>query len=293
MNRAKGKKQSVLPYLLLAPLCIWLAVTLFIPIINVFQESLRDTTYVGTKGNFVGIKNYVNVLKDQSYWKSWLKSFQWVVGCTVIQTILGFSTALLVNGNSRIQKIARNWMIIPWIIPTIVVGIMWQWIFNGSYGIMNDVLMKLHLIGKPLNLIGGANSMWTLIFINVWHWFPFTAVIILAGLATIPKELYESASVDGASALQKFKHITFPGLGNVTFALGVVGTLWCFNIFDIIWVLTSGGPLDVTTTVPIYIYRGAFKSFKIGRTSAASVVTSVMLLVLAFLLMKLTKPKED
>lgn len=287
------KRDQMLPYLLILPLCIWLAVTLFIPVINVVMESLRDTTYVGTKGEFVGAKNYLNVLKDGAYWRAWLKSLQWVIGCTVIQTILGFSTALLVNGNGRIQKIAKNWMIIPWIIPTIVVGIMWQWIFNGSYGILNDVLMKLNLVEKPLNLIGGSGSMWTLIFINVWHWFPFTAVIILAGLATIPKDLYESASVDGANAFQKFRFITLPGLRNVTFALGVVGTLWCFNIFDMIWVLTSGGPLDTTTTVPIYIYRGAFKSFKIGRTSAASVITSVMLLAIALLLMKLTKPKED
>ena len=287
------KKEWLLPYLLILPLCIWLAVTLFIPVVNVVLESLRDTTYVGTKGEFVGGKNYLNVLKDAAYWKAWLKSLQWVIGCTVIQTILGFSTALLVNGSGRIQKVAKNWMIIPWIIPTIVVGIMWQWIFNGSYGILNDVLMKLDLIEKPLNMIGGSGSMWTLIFINVWHWFPFTAVIILAGLATIPKDLYESAAVDGASAFQKFRYITLPGLSNVTFALGVVGTLWCFNIFDIIWVLTSGGPLDTTTTVPIYIYRGAFKNFKIGRTSAASVITSVMLLAAALLLMKLTKPKED
>ena len=287
------KKYTVLPYLLIAPLGIWLIATLFIPVINVIIESFKDTTYVGTKGQIVGLKNYVNVLKDAAYWKALGKSLQWIVGCTILQTILGFATALLLKGNKRIQKIAKNWMIIPWVIPTIVVGIMWQWIFNGSYGILNKVLMNLDIISKPLNFIGGKGSMWTLIFINVWHWFPFTAVILLAGLATIPKELYESASVDGASGIRKFFYITLPGLRNVTFALGVVGTLWAFNIFDIIWTLTSGGPLDSTTTVPIYIYRGAFKSFKIGRTSAASVITSILLLIFAIVMVKVTKPKEE
>jgi multiple sugar transport system permease protein len=287
------KKNRILPYILIAPLGVWLIATLFIPVINVIAESVMDTTYVGTKGTYVGFKNYLNVLKDGGYWKAWVKSLQWVVGCTVLQTLLGFATALLVNGNKRIQKLAKNWMIIPWIIPTIVVGIMWQWIFNGSYGILNNVLLELNMISKPLNLIGGSGSMWTLVFINVWHWFPFTAVILLAGLATIPKELYESAAVDGANGFKKFMNITLPGLSNVTFALGVVGTLWCFNIFDIIWTLTSGGPLDSTTTVPIYIYRGAFKNFKIGRTSAASVITSLFLLIFALVMIKVTKPKEE
>lgn len=293
VEKKAGKKYGILPYLLIAPLGIWLIVTIFIPVINVIMESFKNTTYVGTQGDNIGLGNYKSVLADAAYWKAWGKSLQWILGCTILQTVLGFSVALLVKGNKRIQKLSKNWMIIPWIIPTIVVGIMWQWIFNGSYGILNKVLMNLDIISKPLNLIGGKGSMWTLIFINVWHWFPFTAVILLAGLATIPKELYESASVDGANGLRKFFHITLPGLSNVTFALSVVGTLWCFNIFDVIWTLTSGGPLDTTTTVPIYIYRGAFKSFKIGRTSAASVLTSLILLVFALIMIRATKPKEE
>ncbi len=132
-----------------------------------------------------------------------------------------------------------------------------------------------------------------MILINVWHWFPFTAIIILAGLGTIPNELYESAAVEGANAVQTFFKITLPSLQNITFTLGVVGTLWCFNIFDMIWPLTSGGPLNITTTVPVYIYRGAFQKFKIGRTSAASVVTAALLLVLAVVLIRATRPKDD
>jgi multiple sugar transport system permease protein len=188
MNLVKhkaGRRFGILPYLLIAPLVLWLILTIFIPVINVILESFKNTTYVGTKGENVGLANYKSVLTDAAYWKSWGKSLIWVVGCTILQTILGFSVALLVRGNKRIQKIAKNWMIIPWIIPTIVVGIMWQWIFNGSYGILNKVLMSLNLISKPLNLIGGKGSMLTLIFINVWHWFPFTAVILLAGLAKL------------------------------------------------------------------------------------------------------------
>ena len=244
--------RTVLPYLLVAPLLIWIVVTVFIPVVNVLIESMYNTTYVGTNGKFVGLKNYLSVLKDKNYWTAWLKSLQWLVGCTLIQTVLGFGTALVLNGNGRIRSIARTWTVIPWIIPTIVVSIMWQWIFNSSYGILNNALMKTGLISSPINFFSGSRAMWTLIC-----------------------------------------YITLPGLSHITFALGVIGTLWCFNIFDIIYITTEGGPLNLTTTVPVFIYREAFKNYKIGRSSAASIITAAFLLIIAILLAKATKPSDD
>jgi len=285
---------KALPYVLVAPLLLWLFATILIPVSNVIKDSLFSTTYVGTTGQYVGLGNYLSVLKDAAYWGAWKTSLLWVLGCTVVQTVLGFATALLLNHSTPLTRALRTWVIVPWIIPTIVVAILWQWILNGSYGVMNDLLMKMHIISAPVSLIGGANTaLMTVILINVWHWFPFTAIIVLAGLGTIPPELYESAAVEGANAVQTFFRITLPSLQNITFTLGVVGTLWCFNIFDMIWPLTSGGPLNITTTVPVYIYRGAFQKFKIGRTSAASVVTSVLLLLLAVVLIRATKPKDE
>lgn len=170
---------------------------------------------------------------------------------------------------------------------------MWQWIFNSSYGILNDLLQKMNLIQEGINFFGESRAMWTLIVVNVWHWFPFTTIILMSGLSTIPETLYESAEVDGASRWQRFRYITMPGLSKITFALVVIGTLWCFNIFDTIFITTEGGPLNLTTTVPIYIYREAFKNYQIGRSSAVSIVTAVLLLVLASILAKLSKPSED
>lgn len=272
---------------------VWLLVTVFIPVVNVFIDSLRNTTYVGIKGEFIGLENYKSVLTDRNYWTAWLKSIQWLVGCTVLQTILGFGTALLLNGHGRFRRVAKTWSIVPWIIPTIVVSIMWQWIFNSSYGILNDLLQKMNLITEGINFFGESKAMWTLIIINVWHWFPFTTIILLSGLATIPETLYESAEVDGASAWQRFRYITMPGLSKITFALVVIGTLWCFNIFDTIFITTEGGPLNLTTTVPIYIYREAFKNYQIGRSSAVSIVTAILLLILASVLAKISKPSAD
>lgn len=293
MKNKSGNIHRYLPYCLIAPLMIWLLITVFIPVVNVFIESMKNTTYVGTEGAFVGLDNYISVLKDKNYWISWLKSIQWLIGCTVLQTILGFGAALLLNGQGRFRRFAKTWSIIPWIIPTIVVSIMWQWIFNSSYGILNDILQKMKIVSEGINFFGESQALWTLIIVNVWHWFPFTTIILLSGLATIPDTLYESAEVDGASRLQRFRYITMPGLSKITFALVVIGTLWCFNIFDIIYITTEGGPLNMTTTVPIYIYREAFKNYQIGRSSAVSIVTAVLLLVLASVLAKLSRPADD
>jgi len=236
----KGKLfNRLLPYLLVAPIVTWLVFTIIIPLFSVVRESFYNTGFVGTKGAFVGFENYRDTIFSSLYWSTWGKSLIWVLVNAILQSILAFGIALLLNKKSRFGDFARTWMIIPWVIPTIVVVIMWQWIFNGSYGIFNHLLKSLHIIDQPINLIG--HSFWsfpTVMFINTWHWFPFMAVIVIAGMSTISEEIYEAADMDGANAWQKFWRITFPSLGKVTFALGLVGTLWSFNIFDTIYFLT-------------------------------------------------------
>ncbi|MBW4084259.1 carbohydrate ABC transporter permease [Paenibacillus sp. S150] len=292
-----GKKNilgKLVPYLLVAPIVIWIAVTIFFPLFNVIKESFYNTGFVGTKGSYVGFDNYKEAITSSAYWGAWTKSLIWVLGNSIAQTLLAFAIALLLNKPSRFANWARTWMIIPWVIPTIVVGIFWQWIFNGSYGIFNHVLKSLNLIDKPINLIG--DNTWSLpvtIFINTWHWFPFMAVIVLAGLSTISHEIYEAADVDGASKWQQFWKVTFPSLGPITFALGVVGTLWSFNIFDTIYILTGGGPAGATTTVPVFIYQQAFESFQIGKASATSIITAFFLIIFVSVFIKYSTPKED
>lgn len=296
-NHAKLRKNRwklLLPYLLLGPIVLWILVTIFLPLTNVIKDSFYDTGFVGTEGTFVGLQNYREVLLSDAYWGAWKKSLLWVFGNGIVQSLLSFAVALFLNNKRKVSEMARTWMIIPWVIPTIVVAIFWQWIFNGSYGIFNHVLRQLGLIDKPINLLGHEIlSLPTIIFINAWHWFPFMTVIILAGLSVIPDELYEASAVDGANKWQQFWRITFPSLAPVTFALGLVGTLWMFNIFDIIWVLTQGGPAGATTTVPVYIYQQAFDSFELGKASTISVVTAILLLIFATLFIKFASPKND
>jgi multiple sugar transport system permease protein len=288
------KMKNILPYLFISPIVLWIVITIFVPLSTVIKESFYSTGFVGTEGEFIGLQNYAEVITSSAYWGSWKKSLLWVFGNSIVQGILAFSVALFLNNKRKISKMARTWMIIPWIIPTIVVAIFWQWIFNGSYGILSHTLLSLGIINEPLNLLGDPVwSLPTIIFINSWHWFPFLAVIILAGLAGIPEELYEASAVDGANKWQQFWSITFPSLQHITFALGLVGTLWMFNIFDIIYTLTEGGPAGSTTTVPVQIYQQAFESYELGSASAMSVVTAIIMLLFAIVFIKFAAPKDE
>jgi multiple sugar transport system permease protein len=288
------KMKHLLPYLLISPIVLWIVITIFVPLSTVIKESFYNTGFVGTEGEFIGFQNYIEVLTSGVYWGSWTKSLIWVIGNSLTQGILAFAIALFLNNKRKVSKMARTWMVIPWIIPTIVVAIFWQWIFNSSYGILSHLLLSAGVIDQPLNLLGDPTwALPTIIFINSWHWFPFLAVIILAGLAGIPEELYEASAVDGASKWQQFWNITFPSLQHITFALGLVGTLWMFNIFDIIYTLTEGGPAGSTTTVPVQIYQQAFESYELGNASAMSVVTAILMLIFAVVFIKFAAPKDE
>ena len=154
---------GMLPFLLVAPLTIWIVATIFVPICTVLKESLFSTGFVGTKGSFVGLANYKETFLSLDYWAAWGNSLLWIAGNNILQTILAFALALLLRRQTRFTRWMRIWMIIPWVAPTIVVGIIWQWIFNGSYGILNRILLDLHVVAKPINLLGDrAHSSWEL-----------------------------------------------------------------------------------------------------------------------------------
>ncbi|MEL6272196.1 MAG: sugar ABC transporter permease, partial [Chloroflexota bacterium] len=178
--------------------------------------------------------------------------------------------------------------------PTVVVVVIWRWLLNASGGIVNYALVGLGFIESEIGFFSSGNSAVTsVILINSWRWFPFLAVIILAGLQSIPDDLYDAAAVDGASTAQQFWHITLPGLQPVLFVLGLVGTLLSFNVFDIIWLLTGGGPSSATTTLPVYIYETAFRKYSLSEAAAMSVVVSLFLLIFAVVFIRYAAPRLE
>jgi multiple sugar transport system permease protein len=294
LHKTNRSRQIFIGYLFVLPLLIWLAATILYPLILAILLSFQDVKIIGTEGSFVGFENYSKILSSDRFWDASGRSLVWLVGNAILQTLLAFMTALVLNQRFPGRRIARTWIILSWIVPTVVVVVIWRWLLNASIGMVNFVLVETHLLGAPVGFFGTKSSaMASVIFINSWRWFPFMAVVILAGLKSIPEELYDAAAVDGASIIQKFRHVTLPSLQPILFVLGLVGTMFSFNVFDIIWLLTKGGPSSATTTLPVYIYETAFTKFRLSQAAAMSVIASVFLLTFVVLFIRFAAPKLD
>lgn len=293
-RKAYRRNDLILAYILVAPLVLWLAATILYPLVSAIHLSLLNVKVIGSGGDFVGFANYQQVLSNNKFWAALGRSAVWVISNALLQTVVAFATALILKQRFRGRGIARIWIILSWIVPTVVVVIIWRWLLGTSGGIVNYLLVALGITSQPVGFFGsGPGAFAVLVFINSWRWFPLTAVILLAGMQGIPEELYEAAAVDGASGWQRFRKITMPALQPVLYVLGLVGTLWSVNVFDIIWLLTSGGPSSATTTLPVFIYDTAFKQYSLSRAAAASVLMGIVLLIFAVLFMRFMAPKTD
>jgi multiple sugar transport system permease protein len=281
-------------YLLVGPLVLWLVITIMIPLLYAIYVGFTDAGIIGTEADFIGVENYATAFGEAEFRSAFGRSLIWAVGGAVVQTVLAFATALALNQAFRGRRFARTWIILSWIIPTIVIAILWRWMLNASYGVVNFFVTTLGISDAPIDFLGSPKwALPTVIMINAWRWFPFLALLILAGLQSIPAELYEAAKVDGANATQRFFSITMPQLQPVLYVVGLIGTLWAFQIFDVIWLLTQGGPSRATQTLPVLIYDRAFNGFAMGEASAISVVLCAFLLIFSVLYIKFVPAGES
>ena len=288
------KKNNIEGWLFVSPLVIWISLIILVPIYIAFELSLFNVKIIGTSGKFVGIDNYIKLLGKSNFLNASLNSFYWVIGNAICQTFFAFTIALTINYKFPGKKIMANWIILSFIIPTVVVVVIWKLMLSSSSGVINSVLIDIGILDEATGFFSSPNKAFiSLVLINSWRWSPFLALIILSGLNAINKEVYDASKVDGANFIQQFFYITFPNLKNVLFVLGIVGTLLSFNIFDIIWLITKGGPSSATTTLPLLIYETAFTKFRISQAATLSIITSFLLLLFSIFFIKFMSPKED
>jgi multiple sugar transport system permease protein len=295
-RRARGARPwttHLLGYALVAPLLLVMIGVIGYPLINTVLLSLQNQGVVGSPSEFVGLQNYTQALGDSTFWSSLGRSGIWLLGNLIVQTVIAFVAAILIGGRGRWAKASRTWLLFPWVIPTVAVAVIWQWLSNSNYGIVPKAAGALGIDGLGSPFGDSMLAFPALILMNSWHWFPLGAVVIYGALQTIPAEIYEAARVDGANAWRMFWNITFPLLQPVLFALGLVGSLWSFNIVDSIYLVTKGGPADSSTTAPVFIYQKAFAQFQASDAAAVSVITIILLAAVAFFYIRLAKPKED
>jgi multiple sugar transport system permease protein len=275
-------RQGSFALLLIAPALTLLAAVLAWPLVSGILMSFRDVRIVGSEGPWVGLDNYAKVLTDPAFWRaSWL-SFLWVAANAVLQTLLALAAALILHQKFPGVRVARTWIVLSWIVPTVVVVMIWRWLFSTSGGVVNPALMGLGLTERPVGFFASPSTAFaTLVFINSWRWFPFIALMILAGLTRIPSDLHEAARVDGAGPWKRFTRITWPLLAPTLTVLLVIGTLLSFNVFDVIWLMTAGGPAGGTRTLPVLIYETAFRGYRISEAATIAVLATLFLMAFA------------
>jgi multiple sugar transport system permease protein len=277
-----NRREQLIGWLLLIPALLVLSLVFVYPIVRAFWLSLfTENLSTQLQPVFSGLANYSRMLGDGRFWQSMGNTTIFTVVSVLLELVLGMGIALVLNQSFRGRGIVRTIAIIPWALPTAIMGLAWTWIFNDQFGVVNDLLQRLGLIQTRISWLGEPTlAMMALIIADVWKTTPFISIILLAGLQSIPQDLYEAHSMDGANPWQSFCQITLPLLMPQILIALLFRFAQAFGIFDLVQVMTGGGPAGATETVSIYIYSTVMRYLDFGY-GAALVVVTFLLLILA------------
>lgn len=279
-------------WLFVLPAILVVLLLLLYPVMSSIFYSFTNKNLIKPAYNFIVLENYKQILTDEAFWQAFFNNIKWTVISLIGQVTVGFTGALALNRIRKGSGIYRTLLIIPWAFPSIVLAFSWKWILNGVYGYLPSLLVKLGLCTAPPEFLSGNLAFTTLVLVNIWFGAPLMMVNILSALQTVPRDQYEAAQLDGSSPWQSFCYITVPHIRNVIGLLVVLRTIWVFNSFDIIYLITGGGPANKTMTVPIYAYNMGWGLKQLGRSSAVTVLLLIFLLLVCSLYFRLLNKWE-
>ena len=297
MKRAKKMfRYDNIGYLFVLPAFIYMIIFVGYPIINNIILSFQDVTMrtlTAPDKPFAGLENYKAIFQDPVFIKSLLNTLIFTVCCLVFQFIIGFLLALFFNQRFRTSKPVRGLLMMPWMIPITVTALIFKFIFGTDVGILNYILQSLGIISENIDWLTSTNTaMFAIVCANVWIGIPFNMILISTGLTTIPKELYESASIDGANKIQSFFKITLPLLKPTIESVLILGFIYTFKVFDLVYVMTGGGPVNSTHMLSTYSYKLSFEMFKYSKGSAVANILFIILLIVSIFYLRVTKEEE-
>ena len=274
------RRYALLGMALIAPTVLTLSAVIVYPLLSAIYLSLFSIYTPTLKGSWVGIDNYVALFGARTFWDALRVTMTWTVGSLFLQIVFGVALALMLNERIWFRSLARSLVLFPYFVSTVVAVLVWRWLFNDLYGILNHFLLALGLISSPVNWLGKMpNAMASVIFVGAWKFFPFVVIAVLARLQTIPEQLYEAATMDGAGVFGRFFDVTLPQLKEVLTIVILLRVIWDFKEFDLIYLLTGGGPVNNTRTLPLIVYQQAFGLDQMGMASAYAVAMMVVMLV--------------
>ncbi|MCA3261651.1 MAG: sugar ABC transporter permease [Telmatospirillum sp.] len=292
-NLTSETENRAIAALALLPSFAILLVLVALPTFSVALYSLQDVQMGEAAHPFVGFENFLWAWNYAPFWNALNNTLVWVFGSVSLEMVIGVAVALMLNRNFVGRGIARAVVFAPYLIPTVVAVLVWRYMFHDVLGVVNYFLLKAGLIETPVNWLSSPRvAMTTVIIVGVWKFFPFVVLAILGVLQAIPQDQYEAAKIDGASEWQQFWRITLPHLMPIFLLTALLRSIWTFHKFDIIYLLTGGGPVGSTTTLPVLVYQKAFADFEIGRAAALALITAFVLTLLLLLYFYLSKQVE-
>lgn len=277
-----GSWMTMRAWLLMLPLLVAMTAVIGWPLIDTVALSFTDAKLVGTQGNFVGLDNYVRMISGSNFQRTLITTTWFATISVAAEMVLGVLAALLLNQQFRGRTLLRALMILPWALPTVVNATLWRLIYNPEYGALNAALTQIGVLENYRSWLGEPNSaLAALIVADCWKNFPLVALIALAALQAVPRDITAASLVDGAGSFARFRFVILPYLAGPLMVALVLRTIEAFKVFDIIWVMTRGGPANSTRTLSILVYQEAFSFQRAGSGASLALIVTLLVTVLA------------
>jgi multiple sugar transport system permease protein len=289
-------KERMIGYAFVLPALLYMVLFVGYPIIDNFRLSFIDVNmmnFTDKSHPFVGLQNYVDIFQTGIIQRALQNTVIYTVLCICFQFIIGLAFALFFNQDFYLAARLRGLVMISWLLPATITALIFKFMLGLDAGIVNDILLRLHLIGSPIEwLVQPDNAMWSVVISNTWIGIPFNMILLTTGLTTIPKDIYESAAIDGANALRRFFRITLPLLKPAILSLLVLGFIYTFKVFELVVIMTKGGPINATEMMSTYAYKLSFDQFRFSQGAAAANIMFLVLLVVGTVYLRMANKEE-
>jgi len=297
MSFKSGMHKNGYLYVFLAPSLVFIGIFIAYPIIYNFIISMQDVnlmTLALPNKEFVGLQNYIDIITNPTFLEVLKNSVIFTVGSVFFQFVIGFALAMFLVKEFPLNNFVKGFIVMGWVIPAVVVGTIWEWLLNTDTGLINYLLSQLHLINNNISwLTNPDTAMIGVLIANIWWGIPFNMMLLIGGLTGLPRDVFEAAEIDGANWFQKLFFLTIPMLKQTIAATLMLGIIYTFKAFDIIWLMTGGGPVNATNVLPTWSYQLSFNFFNFSQGAAVANLMFLIMLILSIIYIKYIAVKED
>jgi len=287
-------RMRLLPLAYVAPATALFALLMLYPMVAVLRYSLLDRAITKKDAAFVGLENYQTTFSDPVFWQAAGHTLYFTVMSVIFHLLIGLAFALMLNServNPTIRSVLRVLYILPWLFTAVIIAIIWRLLLDPE-GVINGVLMSLHIVDFKVEWFSSPRTaLHALTFVNIWAGYPLYMVSLLAGLQGIPRDLYDAASIDGAHAFQKFRHVTIPQLTPIMISIALLDFIWTMQVFALVWMTTGGGPIYITEMLSTYTYKLAFSRYQFSLASASAVCILILSMSMTYFYIKHQKAR--